>query len=182
MKPWRTLSRTVLFKQTPWITLESHRIELPDGRQLEDWIWINSPDFVIVAAVDQQNRFLVFEQTKYAANGLTLAPVGGVRNPDEDPLSAAKRELLEETGYESDHWVDLGSFMTDSNRGNGRGYYFLALDAKPSGRGARSDDLEEQELHFFSPQELADALDNNRVQIITWQACLTMALMRLSKT
>lgn len=177
MKPWKTIARRIVYEKQPWLKLEAHQIELPDGKLLEDWPWIDTPDFVIVTARDEQGRFLVFEQTKYAAQGTSLAPVGGYLNKGEDPLQAAKRELLEETGYESDDWVRLGSFMTDANRGNGRGHYFLARSAKSSKRVAQSDDLEEQVLHSLTTEELAEALASNRVQIITWQACLSMALL-----
>lgn len=32
--------------------------------------------------------------------------------PDEDPLATAKRELLEETGYEAEHWEEIGQFFS----------------------------------------------------------------------
>lgn len=177
MQTWKTLSKKLIYEQQPWLSLESHEIELPDGRTIHDWLWIDTPDFVIVSAVDQEGRFLVFRQTKYAAQGTTLAPVGGYLMEGEDPLEAAKRELLEETGYEADEWLALGSFMTDANRGNGRGHYFLARNARPSREFRQSDDLEEQELHFLTAEELSEALSTNQVQIITWQAGLAMALM-----
>jgi ADP-ribose pyrophosphatase len=177
MQTWKTLSKKLIYKQSPWLSLEAHEIELPDGMKINDWLWINTPDFVIVSAVDQQGRFLVFRQTKYAAEGTSLAPVGGYLMENEDPLEAAKRELLEETGYEADEWTALGSFMTDANRGNGRGHYFFARNAHPSREFRQSDDLEEQELHFFTAEELSEALTTNQVQIITWQAGLAMALM-----
>jgi ADP-ribose pyrophosphatase len=181
MQAWKTLSKKLIYKQSPWLNLEAHEIELPDGRRIHDWLWIDTPDFVIVSAIDQLGRFLVFRQTKYAAEGTTLAPVGGYLMEGEDPLEAAKRELLEETGYEADEWLALGSFMTDANRGNGRGYYFLAHNARPSQQFLQSDDLEEQELLFLTAKELSAALENNDVQIITWQAGLTMALMHYQK-
>ena len=77
MKLWKTLSRQIVYDRTPWLKLEEHQIEQPDGKIIDAWIWIATPDFVIVVAVDQQDRFLVFEQTKYASAGNTLAPVGG---------------------------------------------------------------------------------------------------------
>jgi ADP-ribose pyrophosphatase len=177
MKHWKTLSRKLVYNNPPWIRLEAHTIELPDNRLIEDWIWIDTPDFIIVVAQDTQERFLVFEQTKYAAQGTTLAPVGGYIQSGEEPLSAAKRELLEETGYTSEDWVELGSFMTDANRGNGRGYYFFARDVSKSEITAQSDDLEEQVLRFFTTEQLRKALHENRVQIITWQAAFSMALL-----
>lgn len=177
MQSWKTISRTQVFEQGPWIHLEAHQIELPDGRMINDWIWIDSPDYVIVIAQDDHQRFLVFEQTKYAALGTTLAPVGGYIQKGEEPLAAAKRELLEETGFVADEWINLGNFMTDANRGNGRGYYFLALNATKSNLTHTSDDLEEQELHFFTANQLRSALEQNQVQIITWQAGFAMALL-----
>ena len=121
---------------------------------------------MIVVAVDEQDRFLVFEQTKYASPGITLAPVGGYIQPGEEPLAAAKRELLEEMGFTADEWISLGSFVTDANRGNGRGHYFLAKNARKTDQFAISDDLEEQQLLTFSAADLQEALDQNRVKII----------------
>ena len=180
MKLWKTLSRQIVFDRTPWLKLEEHQIELPDGKIIDDWIWIDTPDFIIVVAVDQQDRFLVFEQTKYASAGITLAPVGGYIQPGEETLAAAKRELLEETGYAADEWTHMGSFMTDANRGNGKGWYFLAKNAHKTDQIALSDDLEEQRLLFYSAKELREALEGNQVKIITWQAGFSMALLRLS--
>ncbi|NLE84118.1 MAG: NUDIX hydrolase [Chloroflexi bacterium] len=177
MRCWKTNKRTQVFNQEPWIRLESHQIELPDGQKIDDWIWIDTPDFIIVVAQDYQRRFLVFEQTKYAAHGTTLAPVGGYIKDGEDPLAAAQRELLEETGYVAEEWIKLGSFMTDANRGNGRGHYFLALNAAYTDLTHVSDDLEEQELHLFTPEQLLSALLKNQVQIITWQAAFATALL-----
>jgi hypothetical protein len=74
MKHWKTLSRKLVYNNPPWIRLEAHTIELPDNRLIEDWIWIDTPDFIIVVAQDTQERFLVFEQTKYAAQGTTRLP------------------------------------------------------------------------------------------------------------
>ena len=180
MKLWKTLSKQIVFERSPWIKLEEHQIELPDGKVLDQWIWIDTPDFVIVVAVDQQDHFLVFEQTKYASSGLTLAPVGGYIQAGEEPLAAARRELLEETGFEAEDWISLGSFMTDANRGNGNGHYYLAKNVQKTDQIALSDDLEEQRLLFFSAAELQKALDLNQVKIITWQAGFTMALQRFS--
>ena len=63
-----------------------------------------------MVAVTVDGRWLCFRQTKYAVEGVSLAPVGGYLEPGEDPLLGAQRELFEETGYEAPDWLDLGQF------------------------------------------------------------------------
>jgi len=101
MEDWKTLARHTIVKNS-WLTVESHSVELPDGRVLDNWLWVIVPDYINVVAIDEENRFLIFRQQKYAANGLTLALTGGIIEDGESPLEAAKRELLEEMGYISD--------------------------------------------------------------------------------
>ena len=67
-----------LLDRSPWVSVESHVVELPDGRVIEDWPWLEGREFVNVVAVTEAGSFLVFRQTKYAVEGATLAPVGGI--------------------------------------------------------------------------------------------------------
>ncbi len=57
-------------------------------------------------------------------------------------------------GYAAENWFNLGCFVTDANRGNGTGYYFLAKNARKTDQIVLSDDLEEQRLLYFSATEL----------------------------
>ena len=95
--------------------------------------------------------------------------------PGEEPLQTAKRELLEEAGCVSEHWASLGSLVVDPNRGVGKVDLFLALDAQQIAV-PESDDLEEQELLFLSRQELEQALMAGEFKVLSWAACIAMAL------
>src|SRR5512132_1618558 len=145
MAPWRTRSRRTIVDLSPWLSVESRVVELPDGRVIEDWPWVESREFANVVAVTEDGLFLVFRQTKYAVEGTTLGPVGGYLDPGEDPLTAAARELLEETGYEAPEWTSLGRYVVDGNRGCGVGHFYLARGARKVAE-PNADDLEEQEL------------------------------------
>lgn len=175
LKPWITRARKVLLSQPPWLTVEQHEVELPDGRIIPDWPWIITPDYINVLAVTEKGFFLVFRQIKYAIDGPSLAVVGGYIAPGEDPLSAAKRELAEETGYHAAQWHDLGAYRVDPNRGIAQGHLFLALGAYPSIDPVQ-DDLEEQELLFMTRSELDQALSEGRFQVLAWAATVVMGL------
>ena len=178
LRAWETDSKKTILNHSKFLTVESHTVKLPDGQIIPDWAWVIIPDAAIVLAVTSDEKFLCFRQTKYAVEGTTLAPVGGMLEPNEEPLSAAKRELLEETGYEASDWISLGSHILDPNRGIATMHLFLALDAKQVTE-PNSDDLEDQELLFLSRNELDDALNVGEFKILAWSAVVALSLYYL---
>ena len=175
MNSWKTRSRQVLLEHSKFLTVETHSVELPDGRVIDDWPWVITPDFVNVLAVTREGEFLVFRQTKYGIDGTSLAPVGGYIESGEDPLSTAKRELLEETGFEAEKWVSLGQYRVDSNRGAGFAHFYLALGAEKV-KDIDSDDLEEQHLLFVNITELETALLSFQFKVLPWTCIVALAL------
>ncbi|MEI7555944.1 NUDIX hydrolase [Candidatus Chlorohelix sp.] len=175
MENWKTLSREKVLERGKFLTVEDHTVELPDGRTIPQWPWVITPDFVNVLAVTEEGQFLCFRQTKYAVEGVTLATVGGYIEPGEDPLLAAKRELLEEMGYESHNWVSLGKYIVDGNRGAGMAHLFLARNVSFSGK-AESDDLEELEMIYLSRNEIADALVSGEFKLLSWSLTVSLSL------
>lgn len=178
MQPWKTLAKWTILGHSKYLTVESHTVELPDGRIIEDWPWIITPDFVIVVTVTVEGKFLCFRQVKYAVEGTSLAPVGGYIEPGEDPLSTAKRELLEETGYGATEWIDLGGYKVGANRGIATGHLFLACGAQRVTE-PNADDLEEQELLLLSHPEIECALKSSEFKGLAWAAAVALALRHL---
>jgi ADP-ribose pyrophosphatase len=178
LRVWETLSRKTILRHNKFLTVESHTVKIPDGQIIPDWAWLIIPSAAIVLAVTPDNKFLCFRQTKYAIEGTTLAPVGGMLEPGETPVDAARRELLEETGFEAADWVNLGSHILDPNRGIATMHLFLALNAKQVAE-PDSDDLEDQELLFLSRDEMGNALRAGEFKILAWSAVVAMSLLYL---
>lgn len=155
-------------------------MELPDGRRIDDWPWLITPDYANILARTEDGRFLCFRQTKYAVNGVSLAPMGGFIEKDEAPLLAAQRELREETGYVASTWHAMGSYAVDANRGAGTAHLFVALDARFEG-GATADDLEQQELLLLTHGELEDALERGEFKVLAWATMIALGLRYLEK-
>ncbi len=175
MQPWKTLDRRTLLNHSKYLVVEEHTIELPNGRIIDDWPWIITPDYVNVVAVTTEGSFLCFRQTKYGLEGASLAVVGGYLEPDEEPLAAAKREMLEETGYEAPDWTNLGTYGLDGNRGVANAHFFLARHARRVAE-IDADDLEEQILLRLSRAEVEAALDRGAFKSLPWIAIVALAL------
>ena len=180
MQPWKTLTKRVVCHPNRFLTVEIHELELPDGRRIPDWPWLITPDYANVLACTAAGRFLCFRQFKYAVKGVSLAPIGGYLEPGEDPLRAAQRELLEETGYVATEWHALSRSVVDSNRGAGTAHFFLALNAEPQGE-RHADDLEQQELLLLSRREIEQALDRGEFKVLAWAAVVALGLRYLEK-
>ena len=178
MKLWKTLSKEPFISGNKFLRVEKHKVEAPDGTIIDDWQIVITPDFVNIVAVTKDEKFLILKQNKYAVDGESLAPVGGYIEPGEDPLNAAKRELQEETGYASDEWIDLGSYIIDSNRGCGKSFLFLAKNIYKVSEPTEID-IELPEIHFFHKSEIETALKNNQFKVLPWVTNILFALKQL---
>jgi ADP-ribose pyrophosphatase len=180
LRTWKTLSRRVILDHSKYLSVESHRIELPDGEIIEDWPWVIIPSAAIVMTLTDRGKFLCFRQVKYAVEGISLAPVGGMIEPGESPLEAAKRELKEETGYEADEWISFGKYAVDPNRWVADMHLFFAIGAKKTA-DADSDDLEDQELIQLSRAEIEEAMENGQFKVLAWIAVVSLAFNYLDR-
>ena len=180
MQAWKTLKRSLVLDHSKWLSVEDHTILLPDGKKIEKWPWVISPDFVNVVAVDGNNNILCFRQVKYAVEGVSFAPVGGYVDEGETPLVCAKRELKEEMGCEAAEWTALGSFPVDGNHGCGTGHFYLAKGVRKL-YDTVQDDLEEQELITVTMAEAEAALARGDFKVMSWSAAIALALLALKR-
>ncbi|MEW5986818.1 MAG: NUDIX hydrolase [Chloroflexota bacterium] len=174
---WSVTHSEIAF-QHPYVTVELQEVHLPDGRVIPDWPIIHTRDYVNVLTVNEDNQALILEGYKHGLGRSSWQVVGGYLEVGEEPLAAAQRELLEETGYASDDWQPLGSFVVDANRRAGVGHFFLTgrvrLVAAPN-----YDDLEAFQTRWVSLSELREALGDGRVGAISYAITMALGLLVL---
>lgn len=95
-----------------------------------DFYVVESPDWVNVVAITPGNQVVLIEQYRHGTGSVTIEIPGGTVDPGESPIEAAKRELLEETGYASHNWVCIGKVNPNPAMQNNACYTFLARDAR----------------------------------------------------
>lgn len=175
---WRVIKETRILSRPPWLEVWTESVELPDGRLVDPYYRIDQPDYVVVFAVTAKHRVVGLWHYKHGPRAETLGVPAGYVQPGERPSAAARRELLEETGYAAAEWRRLGRFCVDGNRGCGWVHVFLAevltLVASP-----QPDELEELHLEEMSTRTLQSHLEKGSVLTLGAAAAIALGLNRL---
>jgi ADP-ribose pyrophosphatase len=174
LAPWRTLARRTLLSRPPWAEVGEERIGLPDGREIEGFLWIRTRDFVAIVAVTERDEVILIRSYKHGPRTVALAVPAGYIEDGEEPLEAAKRELREETGYASDKWSSLGRFVVDGNYGVATEHIFLARGARRVSDPA-SGDLEEIKIVPTPLAEISELLRRGEIAQLSSAAALALA-------
>lgn len=171
---WQVLASEVVMHDA-FLTIEMQQLQLPDGTIIDNWSIIDAHDYAMIVAENEAGDLLILDGYRHGLGRSSWQVVGGHIEPDEEPLAAAQRELLEEAGYASDNWTSLGSFIVDANRRVSHAHFFLARRAHPSTKLV-SDDLEQSEMKWITASEAKQALSDGRVAIISSAMALALAL------
>jgi ADP-ribose pyrophosphatase len=175
---WQTAARQTVLDHA-YVTVYMDEVILPDGRRIPDWPIIHTKDYVNLMVINQAGEVMVLEGYKHGIGRSSWQVVGGYLEPGEEPVAAAQRELLEETGYQSDDWTFLGSFIIDANRRTGQGTFFLAQNARLIAPPDH-DDLEAFSVRWVTVDEVRAALSDGRVQGLSYATNLALGLCRIN--
>jgi ADP-ribose pyrophosphatase len=136
---WRTLGREYLFKN-PWCAFRVDDVELPSGVRIEYGV-LESGGFAAVVPVTREENVVLVRQWRQPLDAFTLElPSGGV-DAGEEPELAARRELLEETGYRAQKLGHLTSVHTSTGRSTEICHLFRC-EAERDERGPRPEPTE----------------------------------------
>jgi ADP-ribose pyrophosphatase len=178
MRPWRTLARRTLLSRPPWMEVGDERVALPDGRELENFLWVRTRDFVAMVAVTEADQIVLVRSYKHGTRRVSLSVPAGYLESGEEPIAAAKRELQEETGYASDDWTSLGRFVVDGNYGVSTAHIFLARGAREVAEPA-SGDLEEMDVVVAPLDDVSEYVRQGEVVQLASAAALALGLLEL---
>ncbi len=91
---------------------------------------IEATDWVNVIAITRDEQVVLIRQYRPGVDRICLEIPGGMVDPGEDALTAAARELSEETGYTASRWEKLGAISPNPAIQNNMLHAYLAVDAE----------------------------------------------------
>lgn len=160
------------------IRIHKHELEgEPEGAL--PWFTLELLDWVCIAAVTPDGRWILVRQHRQGVNDLTIETAGGIVDPGEDPADSALRELREETGWEADRAEFLGWIHPNPALQGNRCHLYLARDARPV-EGWTVDENEITEPVVMTEAELRRALNVTEISHVLSAITLERALSKVS--
>ncbi|EJF09092.1 NUDIX hydrolase [Pontibacter sp. BAB1700] len=175
---WKTLKSQVVFEHK-WYTLRRDHVELPNGHVMDDYFVSVRPDVVLTFPLTEDGHVLFVRQYKHAAADIFIELPGGVIDAHEtNPLEAAKRELLEETGYTTDDLEPVLQVIDNPTKDTNKIYYYIARNV----REVAAQDLDESEhieVLKVPLQEVEQMIMSGQVNVAGSIALCLLALRKL---
>jgi ADP-ribose pyrophosphatase len=139
MKKWQLMKSDEILS-TPWLTISKNQYEIGDGNTLDDYYVIQRSDFVLAVALEN-NKLLLVRQYRPATDRFYISLPAGYLRREESPELAAKRELLEETGFNATTCTLIGELHPLSGYIKSTAYIVLC-----EGLRADTDDIDHMEI------------------------------------
>jgi 8-oxo-dGTP pyrophosphatase MutT (NUDIX family) len=175
MADWKTLSSEVIH-ETPWIKLRKDEVLTHKGKQLTyTFMELHHPS-VFVVAVNDEGKILLQKNYRYTIKQ-TIWELPAGHSDGQEPLVAARRELLEEDGMESEDWTNLGRTYQAIGTTNAPMDVCLARNVRTVKEAAAEDDELIVERRFFAPSEIDDMIKHGEIINIADMGAIHMALI-----
>ncbi len=162
-QPWEVVESEYLHR-APWLTVRREKLRLGNGNLIPEYYVLEYPDWVNVLAVTTAGQFVFVRQYRRGLGAWCYELCAGVRDPeDSSPEAAARRELLEETGYGGGNWELYMTLSANPGTHTNLTYCFLATGVEPIAEAA-PEETEELSVHLLSKEEVRELLATDRIK------------------
>lgn len=153
---WKVLDTEYLIRR-PWLVARRDKVQLPNGTIHPEYYILEYPTWVNVIAITRDGHFVMVQQYRHGLRDVFTELCAGVVEDGEEPLHAAQRELLEETGYGNGSWELLSVISQNPSTSTNLTYCFLATDVAPVGT-QHLDETEDIAVQVLTRKEVLDML------------------------
>lgn len=161
ISPWKVIESEYLLRHK-YMTLRKDRVQLNNGHIINDYFVIEKANWINVIAITGEGKIVFERQYRHGANIINYELPAGIIEDGEEPLDAAKRELLEETGYSGEEWIEYGQACPNPSSMTNRNYTFLAKGVHKSSN-QNLEITENIEVLLLSIDEVKTLLQSNQI-------------------
>lgn len=180
IEPWQLLDSTYSFRDR-WLSVRSDTVRLPGGKTLSPYHVVEVADWVNVVAISDAGNVILVEQYRHAVKRVLLEIPAGHVDPKEDREAAARRELLEETGYGEGTWHMLGALHPVASRFANQVHSYLALGVRKIGE-PQQEESENLHIHEMPWTEFVAGLQSGKLRLFEANQMSSVFLMHLYAT
>jgi ADP-ribose pyrophosphatase len=155
----KTIGTQLIYDGTV-INVRRDEAQMPDG-QIAAREVVEHPGGVGIALEDEEGKFFMVKQYRYAQKEVTLEFPAGKKERGEDPFTTAQREVIEETGYEGTDWVYLGKMYPTPAYDNEVIDMYYAR--KGSFKGQHLDSDEFLNVYRYTLDEIEDMITDGKI-------------------
>lgn len=175
MQAWK-VQRSRIVLERDWLRVREEHVILPTGYEIEEFHVIEGPDWVGVLPLTDDNQVVMVDQYRHGLGAMSRELPAGVVDPGESALDAARRELLEETGYAAREWQHLITFATEPTRHVTTAHFFVARGAARVAE-QQLDASEHLSVVQVSPKQLFEEIRGGVVRHATHIAAISLAVV-----
>lgn len=170
-----------------WIDFRQVDYRLPDGKIWQPFYNYSRKDFVVILASDRDDNYICVRQFRYGVGEVTTEfPAGGIESGSlstfshmgkpkeyyELALDTAKRELREETGYESNDWEFMIAVPSNATMADNYGFIYRAKNCRCVDK-QELDDTEFLNVQLYKGEEIENLIKTGNFQqalhILAWE-------------
>ena len=123
---------------------------------------VNHPGAAAIVPLSENNQVILLRQYRHAVGGYLWEIPAGTLNQGEDPLTCARRELAEETGFDAKSWRKLGELIPVPGYSNERIHLYLARDLEKAKSDPDADEI--LEVHSVVWEDAMNMILDGRIQ------------------
>lgn len=162
IQKWQVLDSEYIAHE-PWYTVRREKVQLPNGNIIPTYYVLEYPAWINVIALTKEGKMILERQYRHGLGQVNYELCAGVVDPtDEDPLAAAKRELLEETGYGNGSWEQLMVLSVNPGTHTNLTYCFLAVDVETVSE-RHLGPTEDIAVELMTPAQVKKLLEENQI-------------------